>query len=47
MALHTMQELKQRQALPLEVKIKLSEARIRDWIEYYGQDGVRDLLLEL
>lgn len=40
MAIHTIQDLKQRQALPLEVKILMSKARIREWINEYGEDGV-------
>ena len=33
MALHTMQELKMRQKLPLEVKILMTKQRIREWID--------------
>lgn len=40
MALHTMQDLKMRQALPLEVKIRMSQLRIREWIDEFGEDGV-------
>lgn len=40
MAVHTMQELKQFQAMPLEVKVMMSKVRIRDWVNYYGRDGV-------
>lgn len=40
MAIHTIQDLKQRQALPLEIKVIMSKQRIRDWVEYYGEDGV-------
>jgi len=40
MAVHTMQELKQFQAMPLEVKVMMSKVRIRDWVDYYGKDGV-------
>lgn len=36
----TREELKQLQSLPLEVKIKKSQQRIREWVEYYGEDGV-------
>lgn len=32
--------LKLRQALPLEEKIKLTEQRIKQWVEYWGEDGV-------
>ena len=37
---HTIQELQQKQALPLNVKIKMTEQRIHDWIDSFGQDGV-------
>lgn len=40
MALHTIEELKQKQGLPLDIKIKMTKQRIRDWIDYYGEDGV-------
>ena len=36
----TRKELKQLQSLPLEVKIKKSQQRIREWVEYYGENGV-------
>lgn len=37
---HTLQELKIRQALPLEVKINMTKIRLREWVNYYGLDGV-------
>ena len=40
MALHTIQELKMRQALPLEVKVLMTKQRIREWIGEFGTDGV-------
>ena len=40
MAKHTMQELKMRQKLPLEVKILMTKQRIREWIDEFGEDGV-------
>ena len=40
MAVHTMQELKQLQALPLKIKIMLTKTRIREWINEFGEDGV-------
>lgn len=40
MALHTLDELRQRQALPLEVKIRMSEQRIREWVYEFGLEGV-------
>lgn len=33
------EELKMLQALPLEIKIKKTQLRIREWIEAYGVDG--------
>lgn len=40
MAERTIQDLKQKQALPLEVKILMTKSRIREWINEYGEDGV-------
>ena len=40
MAKHTREELAQWQSLPLEVKIGMTEARIRAWVNTFGQDGV-------
>lgn len=40
MALHTIKELQMRQRLPLEIKIRMSQQRIREWISEYGEDGV-------
>ena len=37
---HTLQELKERQALPLSLKISLTKSRVRAWVDYYGTDGV-------
>jgi 3'-phosphoadenosine 5'-phosphosulfate sulfotransferase (PAPS reductase)/FAD synthetase len=31
-------QLKQRQALPLEIKIRMTQQRIRDWYDYYAGD---------
>lgn len=36
----TLQDLKQKQALPLSVKVMLTKSRIRQWINAYGEDGV-------
>lgn len=33
-------ELQQMQSLPLEVKILKTKARIKEWVDYYGVDGV-------
>ena len=37
---HTIQELQQKQALPLNVKIKMTEQRIHEWVDHFGEDGV-------
>ena len=34
------EELKLLQALPLELKVEKTKARIREWVNYYGVDGV-------
>lgn len=36
----TKEELKQMQACPLNIKISLTQARIREWVREYGTDGV-------
>ena len=36
----TISDLYQMQALPLEVKIRLTASRIRDWVNGFGEDGV-------
>lgn len=40
MKAHTIQELRQFQAMPLEVKVAMTKVRVRDWVNYYGEDGV-------
>lgn len=40
MAIHTMNDLKQLQAMPLQIKILMSKTRIRAWIDEFGVDGV-------
>ena len=37
---HTISDLYQMQSLPLSAKIRMTEFRIRQWIEEYGRDGV-------
>ena len=37
---HTLDDLKQMQSLPLNIKIRMTENRIRDWINYHGTEGV-------
>lgn len=40
MATHTRDDLRQMQALPLDLKVKLTERRIREWVHEFGTDGV-------
>lgn len=37
---HTMGDLYQMQSLPLSAKIRMTEYRIRQWVDYYGENGV-------
>ena len=37
---HTMSELKSMQAAPLDVKVMMTQSRIRDWVREFGTDGV-------
>ena len=37
---HTIGDLHQMQSLPLSAKIRMTEYRIRQWVECYGEDGV-------
>lgn len=37
---HTISDLQYLQALPLNLKIRLTQQRIREWIKEYGTDGV-------
>ena len=37
---HTMSDLYQMQCLPLSIKIRMTQYRIREWVDYYGTDGV-------
>lgn len=34
------EELQMLQALPLEIKIMKTQQRIREWVQYYGENGV-------
>jgi len=36
----TIDELQMRQALPLNLKIRMTEDRIREWVNHYGIDGI-------
>jgi len=37
---HTLQDLQELQALPLKLKIRLTQQRIREWVNHFGVDGV-------
>ena len=37
---HTMSDLYQMQSLPLSIKIRMTQYRIWEWVDYYGTDGV-------
>ena len=37
---HTMSDLYQMQSLPLSAKVKMTERRIDDWVNRFGEDGV-------
>ena len=39
-AIHTMDDLRQLQAMPLSIKIRMTEQRIREWVREYGEEGV-------
>ena len=36
----TLEDLKQKQAVPLNVKVRMTMARIREWVNEFGEDGV-------
>ena len=40
MGKHTIDELRQWQSLPLNLKVRMTETRIRGWVDEYGEDGV-------
>ena len=40
MAKHELWELRQMQALPLSTKLRMTQQRIRDWVNEFGTDGV-------
>lgn len=37
---HTIQHLQELRGLPLNLKVKLTKQRIREWVGHFGQDGV-------
>ena len=40
MSKHTMSDLYQMQGMSLENKIKMTQRRIKEWVDEYGEDGV-------
>lgn len=38
--MHTFEELKELQSLPLKEKIKLTQKRITEWVDHYSVEGV-------
>lgn len=40
LAKHELWELKQWQSLPLSIKIRMTQERIRSWVNEFGEDGV-------
>ena len=36
---HTIQDLQELQALPLDLKVRLTKQRLREWIRHFGEDG--------
>lgn len=40
MAIHTLDDLRQRQALPLDIKVRMTQQRIREWVSEFGVEGV-------
>ena len=37
---HTKEDLRELQAYPLSLKIKLTKVRIREWVNHYSENGV-------
>lgn len=40
MSKHTISDLHQMQAMPLKIKVRMTEERLRQWVDEYGIDGV-------
>ena len=38
--IHTLDDLRQLQAMPLQIKVAMTQTRIRAWVNEYGEDGV-------
>ncbi len=41
MSKHTLDELRQWQALPLSIKVRMTETRIRGWVNEYGNLNIK------
>lgn len=37
---HVISDLYQMQSLPLNAKVRMTQWRIREWVDEYGEDGV-------
>ena len=37
---HTIEDLRIKQKLPLDIKVNMTKQRIREWVQHYGIDGV-------
>lgn len=40
MSKHTIEELKYKQRLPLEIKVEMTKQRVREWVKEFGAEGV-------
>ena len=40
MSKHTISDLYQMQSMPLNIKVRMTQNRIRSWVDEYGEDGV-------
>lgn len=40
MSKHTISDLYQMQSMPLNIKVRMTQNRIRGWVDEYGEDGV-------
>lgn len=38
--MRTIEDLRIKQAYPLNIKVEMSKARIREWVHEFGEDGV-------
>lgn len=37
---HTIDELREKQSLPLDIKVQLTISRVRAWVNEFGVEGV-------